>query len=190
VFLGDQKLPIGVPHVWDVSNGKKVPAAFGVKNALSEKAAIQLCQWRKRENILKYLVKSHQSNFRRKLQSDCEQPTYEGAKKKLNLIKRELAILNQFAVCNLEEGMEETLTLHRLDMFAKLSVRFKTTNCIENIMHQVGIYTVLVSYWKNRDQRQRWVGTALQENEPKLRTVGGYRHLREAMKDLNFIKVA
>jgi hypothetical protein len=30
------------------------------------------------------------------------------------------------------------------------------------------------------------VGTALQEIEPKLRTLGGYRHLREAMKDLNF----
>jgi len=64
-------------------------------------------------------------------------------------------------------------------------------------MRQVGIYTVWVSYWKNKDQRQRWVGTALQEIEPKLRTLGGYRHLRElreAMKNLNFkeniIKVA
>ena len=68
---------------------------------------------------------------------------------------------------------------------------------IENIMRQVGIYTVRMNYWKNRDQRQRWVWTALQEIEPKLRAVGGYRHLRklrEAMKDLNFkeniIKVA
>ena len=89
-----------------------VPATFGVKNTLSEKAMIQLYQWHKRENILKYLDKSHQSNFRRKLQSAYEQPTYEAAKKKLNLIKRELAILNQFAVCSLEEGMEETLTHH------------------------------------------------------------------------------
>ena len=169
----------------------------GIKNALSEKAVIQRCQWHKRENILKYLDKKHQSNFRRKLQSAYEQPTYEAAKKKLNLIKRELAILNQSAVRSLEEGMEETLTLHRLGMFQKLSISFKTTNCIENIMRQVGIYTDRVSYWKNSDQRQRWVGTALQEIEPKLRTVRGYRHLRElreAMKDLNFkeniIKVA
>jgi transposase-like protein len=169
----------------------------GIKTALSEKAVIQRCQWHKRENILKYLDKKHQSNFRRKLQSAYEQPTYEAAKKKLNLIKRELAILNQSAVRSLEEGMEETLTLHRLGMFPKLSISFKTTNCIETIMRQVGIYTDRVSYWKNSDQRQRWVGTALQEIEPKLRTVRGYRHLRElreAMKDLNFkeniIKVA
>ena len=169
----------------------------GIRSALSEKAVIQRCQWHKRENILKYLDKSHQSNFRRKLQSAYEQPTYEAAKKKLNLIKRELAILNQSAVRSLEEGMEETLTLHRLGMFPKLGISLKTTNCIENIMRQVGIYTDRVSYWKNSDQRQRWVGTALQEIEPKLRIVRGYRHLkelREAMKNLNFkeniIKVA
>ena len=152
---------------------------------------------RKGENILKYLDKSHQSNFRRKLQSDYEQPTYEAANKKLNWIKRELAILNQSAVRSLEEGMEETLTLHLLDMPPKLGVSLKTTNCIENIMRQLGIYTDRESYWKNSDQRQRWVGTALQEVEPKLRTVRGYRHLRElreTVKDLNFkeniIKVA
>ena len=169
----------------------------GIKSALSKKAVIQRCQWHKRENILKYLDKSHQSNFRRKLQSAYEQPTYEAAKKKLNLIKRELAILNQSAVRSLEEGMEETLTLHRLGMFPKLGISLKTTNCIENIMRQVGIYTDRVSYWKNSDQRQRWVGTALQEIEPKLRIVRGYRHLkelREAMENLNYkediIKVA
>ena len=59
----------------------------------------------------------------------------------LNLIKKELAILNQSAFLSLEEGLEETLTLHRLGMFSKLGISFKTTNCIENIMRQVGIYT-------------------------------------------------
>ncbi len=98
---------------------------------------------------------------------------YETAKKKLNLMKRELAILNESAVRSLEEGMEETLTLHRLNMFPKLGISFKTSNCIENIMRQVGIYTDRVSYWKSSDQRQRWVGTALQEIEPKLRLVRG-----------------
>ena len=140
--------------------------------------------------ILKYLDKRYQSNIRRKIQSAYEQPTYEAAKKKLNLIKRELAILNQCAVCSLEEGMEETLTHHPIWVCFQSSVSaFKTTNCIENIMHQVGIYTDRVSYWKNSDQRQRWVGTALQEIDPKLRTERGYRYLielREVVKDLNF----
>jgi len=169
----------------------------GIRSALSEKTVIPRCQWYKRGSILKYRDKSHQSNFRRKLQSAYEQPTYKVAKKKLSLIKKELAILNQSAVRSLEEGLEETLTLHRLGMFPKLGISFKNSNCIENIMRQVGIYTDRVSYWRSSDQRQRWVGTVLQEIGPKLRVVHRYRHLkepREAMKNLNFkentIKVA
>jgi hypothetical protein len=61
----------------------------------------------------------------------------------------------------------------------------------------MGVYTDRVSYWKNSAPRKRWVGTALQEIEPKLRFICEYLHLkelREAMKNLNLkentIKVA
>jgi len=57
------------------------------------------------------------------------------------LIKRELATLNQCAVCSLEEGLEETLTLHRLGLFPKLGISFKVTSRIENIIRQVGDYS-------------------------------------------------
>jgi len=160
----------------------------GIKDVLSEKAVIQRCQWHKRENVVGYLDKKLQPQFRRKLQAAYEQPTHEAAKKRLGQIKKELALLNASAVSSLEEGLEETLTLHRLGLFKQLGESFKTTNCIENLMRQVGIYTDRIGYWKNSDQRQRWVGTALQEIEPKLRKVKGYRHLkelREAMKNLN-----
>lgn len=160
----------------------------GIKDVLSEKAVIQRCQWHKRENVVGYLDKKLQPQFRRKLQAAYEQPTHEAAKKRLGQIKKELALINASAVASLEEGLEETLTLHRLGLFKQLGESFKTTNCIENLMRQVGIYTDRIGYWKNSDQRQRWVGTALQEIEPKLRKVKGYRHLkelREAMKNLN-----
>jgi transposase-like protein len=145
----------------------------GVKEALGSQAVIQRCQWHKRENVAKYLDKKLQPQFRRKLQAAYEQPTYEKAKQRLGQIKKELALINASAVASLEEGLEETLTLHRLGVFKQLGESFKTTNCIENIMSQVGIYTDRVDYWKNSDQRQRWVGTALLEIEPHLRKVRG-----------------
>lgn len=160
----------------------------GIKDVLREKAVIQRCQWHKRENVAGYLDKKLQPQFRRKLQAAYEQPTYELAKQRLGLIKKELSLLNASAVTSLEEGLEETLTLHRLGVFKQLGESFKTTNCIENIMRQVGIYTDRIGYWKNSDQRQRWVGTALQEIEPNLRKVRGYRNLNQlrlAMKNLN-----
>ncbi len=64
-----------------------------------------------------YLDKKLQPYFRRKLQAAYEQLTYETAKKRLGQVIKELALINQSAVNSLEEGLEETLTLHRLGLF-------------------------------------------------------------------------
>ena len=60
------------------------------------------------------------------------------------------------AVNSLQEGLEETLTLHRLGLAEKLSVSFRTTHCIESLNRQLEIYTGRVSYWQNSKQRQLW----------------------------------
>jgi putative transposase len=157
----------------------------GINAVMGNKGIIQRCQWHKRENVLKYLGEEKKSIFRRRLQAAYEQPTYEKAKKRLTAIKRELSLINQSAVASLEEGFEETLTLHQLGLFTKLGRSFKTTNCLENVNKGLAIYTDRVTYWQNSDQRQRWVGTALLEIEPKLNRVQGHKfmgQLRDAMK--------
>jgi transposase-like protein len=156
-----------------------------IRKVFADKALVQRCQWHKRENVVAYLPKSHQSSWRRKLQQAYEKPTYEEAKVVLHCLKPELKLLNVSALCSLEEGLEETLTLHRLGLFADLGVSFKTANCIESIMALVGQYTDKVDCWRNSSQKQRWVAAALLEIEPHLRRVKGYRRLwklREALK--------
>jgi hypothetical protein len=78
---------------------------------------------------------------------------------------------------SLVEGLEHTLTLHRLGMFEALARSLKTTNCLESIMAQVGQRTDEVDHWRTGDQKQRWVATALLDIEPRLRRIKGYRHL-------------
>lgn len=173
--LLERGLRIDDPILCIIDGGKGLHK--GLKEVLGDQAVIQRCQWHKRENVLKYLPQGRQGEFRRKLQGAYEQPTYETAKKGLDAIKRELKGINLSAVNSLEEGFEETLTLHRLGMFEKLGRGFKTTNAIENVNSLLGIYTDRVDYWKNSEQRQRWVATALLQIEPKLRTVSGYKHL-------------
>lgn len=157
----------------------------GIQEVLGENALIARCQWHKRENVLEYLAKERRAEYRRKLQSAYQQPSYELAKKALGAIRQELRLINQSAVNSLDEGLEETLLLQRLGMFEKLGKSFKTTNCIENVNKQLEVYTGRVSRWQNSDQRQRWVATALLEIEPRLNSVFGHEHLnelREAMK--------
>ena len=92
-------------------------------------------------------------------------------------MRRELATLNASAAASLDEGLEETLTLHRLGLVAELGRSFTTTNCLESINALVEQRTAKVDYWKNSDQKQRWLASALRDIEPRLRRVKGFRHL-------------
>ena len=160
----------------------------GIEKVFGDKAIVQRCQWHKRENVMAYLPKSQQDSFRRKLQTADQQPDYETANKKLNSIRKELLPINQSAVNSLDEGLEETLTLPRLGVFEALGGSLKTTNCIESINSQWEQDTHRVNYWKNSNQRQRWVATALLEIEPSLRKIRGYQsltQLRRAMTQKN-----
>lgn len=156
----------------------------GIVEAAGEKAVVGRCQLHKRENVVSYLTKERQEEFRGKLQSAYEEISYEAAKSKLLAIRRELARINQSAVGSLEEGLEETLTLHKLGLFAKLGKSFKTTNCIEGVHKQLARFTDRVDRWQSSDQRRRWVASAFLEIEPGLNRVCGHEHLKELRRAL------
>jgi putative transposase len=170
-----------------------VDGAKGLRSAILEvfrgRAAIQRCQWHKRENAVSYLPKKEQPSWRRRLQRAYERPTYAEAKREVEKIRRELELVNQSAAASLAEGFEETLTLHRLGVFALLGRSLKTTNCLESINAMAEERCGKVDYWKNASQKHRWLASALIDIEPRMRKLIGYRHLpklRDAlMKDLN-----
>ena len=122
-----------------------------IQKVFGSQALIQRCQWHKRENVVSYLPKSQQAAWRRKLQGAYEKPTYAEAQVALQRIRQELRLLNASAVASLDEGMEETLTLHRLGVFPQLGLSLKTTNCLESLMSQVGQRTDKVDRWRNSD---------------------------------------
>ena len=122
------------------------------------------------------------------LQKAYEKNSYAAAKEALKRIRSELLKINLSAGGSLDEGFEETLTLHRLSLFERLGTSLKTTNIIENVNKLIETKIQRVCYWKNSDQRQRWIATVLLTVEPKLRTIKGFRYLpllREAMQRLN-----
>ena len=186
--LKEQGLKLTEEILFIIDGGKGIHK--GIREVLGEQAIIARCQWHKRENVLSYLGKERRAEWKRKLQNAYEQTSYELAKKALNALKPELRKINQSAVTSLEEGMEETLMLHRLGMFQKLGRSFKTTNCIENVNKSLELYTGRVSRWQNSDQRQRWVATALLEIEPRLNFVMGHEHLKELREVMKRFVVA
>jgi transposase-like protein len=163
--------------------------AKGLRKAVDQvfgrKAAVQRCHWHKRENVVRYLGTAMQAAFRRKIQAAYEKPTYAAARSALKRVRSELAQLNASAVESLDEGFEETLTLHRLGLYRALGRSFKTTNCIENLNSLIGHRTDKVDCWRNANQKHRWLAAAMLDLEPRLRKVCGYRQLpclREALQ--------
>lgn len=160
----------------------------GIEEACGEKALVARCQWHKRENVVSYLSKERQGEYRGQLQDAYNEPTYDEAKKALLAIRRDLGRINQSAVNSLDEGFEETLLLHKLGLFEKLGQSFKTTNCIENVNKQLAAYTDRVDRWQSSDQRRRWVASALLAIEPRLNRVSGHEHLQELRVALKKMK--
>jgi len=158
-----------------------VDGSKGILRAIQEvfkgKALIQRCQWHKRENVLSYLAKNVQGEYKIKLTDAHHQTTYQEAKAALAKIRKELVLINQSAAASLDEGLEETLTLHRLGLFDKLGISFKTTNVIESIQARIAQHTDKVDYWKTSDQKHRWIAASLLDIEPRLRKVKGMKSL-------------
>lgn len=167
------QLEAGLLVVIDGSKGLRAAVA----DVFGARGVVQRCQWHKRENVVRYLPKRHQAPLRRKLQAAYEQSTYERAKKALTQVRRQLAVLNTSAVTSLDEGLEETLTLHRLGCFRALGISLKTTNLLESIHARVASRTDKVDVWKSSEQKHRWVATALLDLEPRLHRIKGFEAL-------------
>jgi len=173
--LGTRGLRVerGLLVVLDGAKGLRaaVTSVFGAQTP------VQRCQWHKRENVVAYLPKALQDPWRRKLQAAYERSTYAEAKAALLRLRPELRLLNESAVRSLEEGLEETLTLHRLGVFRELGISLKTTNCLESLNSLVEQRVARVDRWRTSDQKQRWLAAALLDIEPRLRRIKGFRAL-------------
>ena len=166
-----------------LDGGKGLRAA--VRKAFRHRALVQRCQWHKRENVVSHLAKNEQAAWRQRLQRAYNRPNYDEALGALETLLGELDERNQSAAGSLAEGLDETLTLHRLGVYGVLGRSFKTTNCLESVNALVEERCAKVDHWQTSSQRHRWLATAFLDIEPRLRKVMGYRHLsklRDALK--------
>jgi transposase-like protein len=173
--LLDRGLSIDEGVLVIIDGGKGLRAA--VKKAFKDKAVVQRCQWHKRENVVHHLPKKEQEAMRKRMQQAYQKATYKEAKTALRAIHEDLKQTNLNAAASLEEGMEETLTLHRLGVFTLLGISFKTTNCLESINNMVEDRCRKVKCWKNSKQKHRWLAASLLDIEPRLRKIKGYKFL-------------
>lgn len=149
----------------------------GVKETFGTYAVAQRCIWHKRENVVSYLPKEKQKHYRSKLQRAFSEPNYQTAKRRLYEIRIELEKINRSAANSLTEGLEQTLTLHRLGLVEELGKSLLTSNIIESVNSQIGTYLRKVKHWSTSDMRARWVATSLLQIEKRMNRISNYEKL-------------
>jgi transposase-like protein len=170
------------PRLYILDGAKALSAA--VKKHAGESAAIQRCQVHKRRNVLDHLTDEQKPDMAKKLNVAYALEDYAAAKQALNVVHRELMDLNPSAARSLGEGMEETLTVHRLHLPMQLRKTMASTNVIESAFSIVEQVCKNVKRWHGGDQRERWVGSGLIVAEKQFRRITGYKLIPVLIKEL------
>ena len=173
--LVERGLDFSVPRLYVLDGGKALHAA--VKRHAGEAAFIQRCQVHKKRNVLDHLPEDHKAGVKRKLQNAYATVEYADAKRALDRLQRELMDINPSAARSLEEGMEETLTVHRLRVPEQLRRTPSSTNVIESAFSIVETVCRNVKRWRDGDHVERWIASGLLVAERQFRRVIGYREI-------------
>jgi transposase-like protein len=173
--LLERGLDFSTPRLYILDGGKALPAA--VRRHAGEVAFIQRCQVHKKRNVIDHLPEEYKADMKRKLQNAYAMVEYDDAKRALERLHRELMDLNPSAARSLEEGMEETLTVHKLRVPEQLRRTLSSTNVIESAFSIVETVCRNVKRWRDGDQIERWVGSGLLVAERQFRKVIGYRQI-------------
>jgi transposase-like protein len=180
--LARRGLDFSAPRLYVLDGAKALLAA--VKRHAGAAAVIQRCQVHKRRNVLDQLPEEYQPGIERKLIAAYAMTGEADARRALDQIHRELERINPSAARSLEEGMEETLTVHKLRMPEMLRKSLASTNIIESAFSIAEELCRRVKRWREGDHRERWAGSALLLAESKFRRVKGYKEIPQLLSAL------
>jgi len=173
--LRERGFDFSTPRLYVLDGGKAWHTA--VRRHAGEAAFLQRCQVHKTRNVVDHLPEEYKADVRRKLQNAYAMADYTDAKRALEQWHFELMHLNPSAARSLEEGLEETLTVHQRRVPDQLRRSLSCTNVIESAFSVVETVCRNVKRWRDGDQIERWVGSGLLVAEQQFRKVIGYRQI-------------
>jgi len=176
-----------VPRLYVLDGGKALHAA--VRKKAGKCALIQRCQIHKIRNVVDHLTEDYQSAVRYKMRNAYTMVEQSDAKRALDALLHELMHLNPSAARSLEEGLEETLSMHRLRLPEKLRITLANTNLIESAFSAVETVCRNVKRWQGGDPYLRWVASGLLWAESRWNRIRGFREVPILVKELELAVV-
>jgi putative transposase len=166
-----------------IDGGKGIRKALG--DVLGDLAVIQRCQLHKRRNLRDHLPKSAQLHVDRVLREAYASTKADTARKRLRgLVSWLESNGHEGAAASLREGMEETLTVLKLELPTSLRRSLSTTNAIESMLSSVRHVSRNVKRWKGGAMVRRWVAMGVIAAQRRFRRIKGHRDMSALFKAL------
>lgn len=172
------------PQILFVLDGAKA-LRKAVKAHWGARALVQRCEEHKIRNVRAYLPARLQSEVERRMRAAYGMKTFTEALTVMQGIIAWLSDHHEPAARSLREGLEETLTVHRLCLPDLLRRTFRSANPIESMFDKVQYRSKRVKSWKGRTQVARWVASSLLLHETKFRKIRGYKQMHVLLTALD-----
>ncbi len=169
----------GLPYedsIWAIIDGSKA-LRKAPKEIFGCKVLIQRCQVHKMRTVIDYLPKHKRDWVKRRLRKAWTAETAEEATRQLHSLATSLQTEFPDAAASLREGLEETVTILRLNIPGLLQTSLRSTNSIESVFSMVAQNIKNVKNWKNGTMVQRWACSVLLHAESRANRVKGYRSI-------------
>jgi transposase-like protein len=156
-----------------------------VRNTLGDRSPVQRCQLHKRRNVKELLPQEFQGSADQRIKAAYAMKDFDQAKAQLEKTVEWLEGINPSAAASLREGLEETLTLHRLGLPEALRKSFQSTNLIESALSVASDVAGRVKRWRAGDMRLRWLAAGLLAAEKQFRRVRGHKLMPKLLAALD-----
>jgi putative transposase len=166
-----------------IDGGKGVRRAL--EDVLGTGAVIQRCQLHKQRNLLALVPHRRQPFVRAALRRAYRAASAAVARRQLQTLTSWLESNGHpDAAASLREGLEQTLTVLKLDLPPALRRFFATTNCIENLIATLRHVARNVKRWRAGDMIHRWAGLGLLRAAARFRRIKHHRDLPQLVRAL------
>jgi transposase-like protein len=166
-----------------IDGGKGIRKA--IDDVLGDLAVVQRCQLHKRRNLKDHLPKSRRIYVDQVMREAYASTSSDTARKRLRSLLSWLESNgHEDAAGSLREGMEETLTVIKLDLPTTLRRSLATTNAIENCLGTVRRVSRNVKRWRGGAMVRRWTAIGLLTAQKRFRRIKGHRDLHKLVSAL------
>jgi putative transposase len=174
--LVERGLRVADSMLFVIDGGKAIRKAL--RDVFGDRAIVQRCQVHKARNVKGHLSESRRAYVARQMRDAYASTTFSTAKKKLMQLASWLEKNGEdSAAASLREGLDETLTVLRLDLPPTLRRTFATTNAIENMNGSLRRIARNVKRWRDEKMIRRWVALGIVEAQKGFRRVKGHKDM-------------